>query len=58
MPANKPNEKQKEWNNQWWAEVVHKRKHALPATQNVRPRKKKKGAQKLTHNQPPNTGAK
>jgi len=39
MPAHEP---AKKWNNQWWEEVVHKRKHALPAIKNVRPRKKKK----------------
>lgn len=30
------------WNNQWWTEVVHKKKHALPTIHNVRAKKAKR----------------
>lgn len=35
-------EKAKQWNNQWWAEVVHKKKTALPTIHNVRAKKAKR----------------
>lgn len=37
-----PNDKQKQWNDQWWTEVVHKKKHALPIIHNVRAKKVKR----------------
>ncbi len=32
----------KQWNNQWWTEVVHKKKNALPTMHNVRAKRAKK----------------
>lgn len=32
-------EKAKQWNDQWWTEVVHKKKTALPVLHNVRAKK-------------------
>lgn len=38
MPAS---ETAKKWNNQWWKEVVHQKKSALPPTRNVRKKVKR-----------------
>lgn len=38
MPAHRAAVK---WNNQWWREAVHRKKSALPPTENVRPTTRK-----------------
>lgn len=35
-------EKAKQWNNQWWTEVVKKKATALPVIHNVRAKKAKR----------------
>lgn len=40
-------ESAKRWNDQWWDEVVHKKKNALPVVHNIRAKKAKRATKRI-----------